>query len=391
VTAAIQIAAPADATLSDDDFRMDVRAFLAEKAPMSCKARVAEGVRLEPLEYRNWQKILHRRGWGAPLWPMEYGGPGWSAARLYIFEEEAARAHAPGQYHQGLNLIGPILMAYGSAAQRARYLPRILSADDWWCQGYSESAAGSDLAALKSMAVRDGDGWVVSGQKLWTSYAHVATHMFCLVRTSAAARKQDGLSLLLIPTGRPGVSIRPIITIDGRHHTNEVFLDRVRVSSDALVGEAGRGWSYGKALLRRERALAMSNGLRLVEHLAAVKSRLGRGDLGSDLAPLRGRLASLEVEITALTGLIMRALADEAGGAPAGPISSLLKLRWSELLQAVTECGLQAPTSLEGHAPASNENLSTHSYFYNRSTSIYGGTSEIQRDLVARSLLSRAS
>lgn len=373
-----------DQVQSDADFRAEVARFFEENVPASFKARTGEGVRLEPEDYRAWQKVLHRRGWGAPLWPVEHGGPGWTAAQIVIFEEEAARAHSPVQYHQGLNLIAPILMAYGGAEQCARFLPRILRADDWWCQGYSEPSAGSDLASLRTAARRDGDHYVVTGQKLWTSYAHVASHIFCLVRTDASGIKQAGLSLMLIEMSSPGVRVRPIVSIEGGRHLNEVFFEEVRVPVANLVGEEGRGWTYGKALLQRERALAMSNGLRLAEHLRVVKRRIM--DEG-DRPDLQRRIAGLEIEVRGLSGLIARALAQDPGGGARGPTSSVLKLIWSDLLQRVTECGLEIPFDGLNVPAADPGNFSTRSYFYNRSTSIYGGTSEIQREVIARLLL----
>jgi alkylation response protein AidB-like acyl-CoA dehydrogenase len=381
---------PAAFGLAPEDiaFRQEVRQFFADNLPAELVPRISEGIRLEPEEWRAWQRVLHARGWGAPLWPVEHGGTGWSATQIYIFEEEAARAHAPPQYHQGLNLIAPILMDYGNAAQKARYLPRILSGDDWWCQGYSEPNAGSDLASLKCRAERDGDVYVVTGQKTWTSYAHAASHMFLLARTSTSERKQDGISLLLIEMDSPGVTVRPIMTMDGRHHTNEVFLEGVRVPAENLVGEEGRGWGYGKALLARERALSMMNGLRLAQHLRSVAARVPPPRPDDPDAALRRRLNTLQIEVEALNFMILQSLASEAAGAPPGATASILKLRWSEILQAVGECGLEIPLyaeALQGQGP---ENLSASSYFFNRAVTIYGGTSEVQRNVVARALLS---
>lgn len=240
---------------ADTAFREEVRAFFASQTPEAFKARVRAGMRLEPAEFVEWQKRLHARGWGAPSWPKAYGGTGWTPTQLYIFESEAARADAPVPFHQGLELISPIIFTYGSAEQKVRYLPRILSSEDWWCQGYSEPNAGSDLASLTTRAVRDGDDYIVTGQKMWTSYAHVANRMFCLVRTDPDARKQAGISLLLLDMDMPGIDVRPIITMDEVHHTNEVFLDGVRVPAANLVGEEDMGWSYGKVLLDRERGV----------------------------------------------------------------------------------------------------------------------------------------
>jgi alkylation response protein AidB-like acyl-CoA dehydrogenase len=216
-------------------FRDEVRSFFANRLPAAWRTRVRAGIRLDPTDYIAYQKSLATRGWGAPTWPREFGGTGWTPTQLFIFESEASRADAPTQFHQGLELIGPILFTYGSAEQKSKYLPRIISADDWWCQGYSEPGAGSDLASLRTRAIRDGDSYVITGQKAWTSYAHIASHMFILARTSEEKRKQSGISLLLIDMATPGITVRPIDSLDERHHVNEVYLDEVRVPAGNLL------------------------------------------------------------------------------------------------------------------------------------------------------------
>jgi len=254
-------------TREEMDFRDEVRAFLGANVSPAHRDRVRAGIRLQPEELVAWQKTLAAHGWGAPNWPTEFGGTGWTPMQVCIFEMEASCADAPQQFHQGLDLIGPIIFTFGSPEQKARYLPRIISGDDWWCQGYTEPAAGSDLASLATRAVREGDEYVINGQKMWTSYAHVADHMFCLARTSVEERKQSGLSLILIPMNAPGITIRPIATMDEKVHSNEVFLDDVRVPVANLIGEEGRGWSYGKVLLDRERMFGAAGALRLRQQL----------------------------------------------------------------------------------------------------------------------------
>jgi alkylation response protein AidB-like acyl-CoA dehydrogenase len=381
---------------ADLAFRDEVRTFFAENVPQTFKARVRAGMRLEPAEFVAWQKLLHARGWAAPSWPKAYGGTGWTPTQLFIFESEAALADAPVQYHQGLELIGPIIFTFGDEAQKARYLPRILSSDDWWCQGYSEPNAGSDLASLTTRAVLDGEDYVVNGQKMWTSYAQVANRMFCLVRTDPDARKQAGISLLLIDMDTPGISIRPIITMDEIHHTNEVFLDNVRVPAANLIGEAGQGWGYGKVLLDRERGVTAATTLRLSQQLrgarAATEAALTPLGRLIDQPAVADRLAQLEIEVRALEVMVMRTMAEAASGQDSGPRASMIKVRWSELLQEVTEFWVEALgydagrfACLDGQSAM--EPWPAMGMLYSRVTSIYGGANEIQRNIIARRAL----
>jgi alkylation response protein AidB-like acyl-CoA dehydrogenase len=386
--------------LNADDraFRDDVRTFFEENTPEIFKPRVRTGMRLEPAEYTAWQKLLHARGWGAPSWPKIHGGTGWGPTRHFIFESEASRADAPMQYHQGLELIGPIIFTYGSEAQKARYLPAIVSGDDWWCQGYSEPNAGSDLASLTTRAVRDGDYYVINGQKAWTSYAHVANRMFLLARTDSHARKQAGISLFLLDTNLPGITIRPVVTLDEVHHTNEVFLDDVRVPLESLLGEEGRGWAYGKALLDRERGVTAAFTLRLSQQLRGVRTaasatRVGDGVLLDD-ARIADRIAQFEIEAMALEAMVMRTMAEAAAGQDSGPRASMIKVRWSELLQQVTEFWVEALgydaalfNAAGDHAPALDGPWPAKGMLYSRVTSIYGGANEVQRNIIARRAL----
>jgi len=387
---------------SEEDlaFRLEVRRFCAQNVPSSLRARVRAGLRPTPEEFRNWQDILYKQGWGAPTWPREYGGTGWSPVQFHIFEQETAAADAPPQFHQGLELIGPIIFTYGTAEQKARYLPRILSGEDWWCQGYSEPQAGSDLASLRTRAVRDGDHYIVNGQKLWTSYAYAANRMFCLVRTSDETRKQDGISLLLIDMDTPGITVRPFQTLDEQAHVTEVFLDNVRVPVNHLLGEEGRGWSYGKVLLDRERALTATLGVRLTRQLGYVSERARETIEGDRVLyrnpAFRAKLAQLEIEVQAIDQMGLRMLADNVAGVDTGPRGSMIKLRWSELLQRATELWVEtlgydamrfAPAGSAPGTVAQDQSGPMTAYLHSRVTSIYGGANEIQRNIIARRAL----
>lgn len=379
-------------------FRDEVRAFMAENVRPEYRTALRAGLRPTPEEMTDWQRRLAARGWGAPTWPTEYGGTGWTPTQLYIFESEGVRAEAPIQFHQGLELIGPIIFTYGSEEQKARYLPRIVSGEDWWCQGYSEPGAGSDLAGLSTRAARDGDHYIVNGQKMWTSYAHVSTHMFMLVRTSAEERKQAGISLMLVAMDTPGMTVRPVITLDEHHHTNEVFLDDVRVPVENLVGEEGQGWNYGKVLLDRERAVGAATSLRVAIQLKAVRETAGRIMVsGKPLLAnpdFASRLAQAEIEALAVETMVMRLMADAHAGLDSGPRASMLKLRWSDLQQAATELWAEALgydaavfAPIDGEQSMAMPADMPHAMrgaVYSRVTSIYGGSSEIQRNIIAR-------
>ena len=390
-----------DFTPDELAFRDEVRAFFAEVVPPTWLIRVRAGLRLEPEELIGYQRALAAKGWGAPTWPVAHGGTGWTPTQLYIFESESTRAGAPIQFHQGLELIGPIIFTYGSPELKARYLPAIVSAQDWWCQGYSEPGAGSDLASLATSAVRDGDDYVVNGQKMWTSYAQVANRMFLLVRTSQEAKRQQGISLLLVDMDTPGIKIRKIETMDEKYHTNEVFLDNVRVPVANLVGEEGRGWEYGKVLLDRERMVCSATAIHLPQVLDGVREAARTRRVGSvpliDTPLFRARLAQLEIEALALETMVLRLLADLAAGADSGPRGSMVKLRWSDLYQRgmalwIDALGPEAAhfRSLDGADPTglpTDMPYAMQGALYSRVTSIYGGSSEIQHNIIARRAL----
>lgn len=386
-----------DFDAADLTFREEVREFFADAVPEAWKTRVRAGLRLDPADLIAWQRRIAARGWGAPTWSVEYGGTGWSPTQLYIFWSEAARADAPMQYHQGLELIGPILQTYGTDAQRDHYLPRIINSDDWWCQGYSEPGAGSDLAALRTRADRDGDYYVLNGQKAWTSYAHVSQQMFLLARTSTEARRQDGISLILVPMDAAGLRMQPTPTMDGKHTANDVFFDNVRVPVANLVGEEGRGWAYGKVLLDRERMVAACNAIFLTQLSRGIR-RAAERKIGGvaliDRPIVASRIGQFDIEVAALQTMVLRLMDDAARGADSGPRGSMVKLRWSQLLQAgtamwVSSLGPEA-AHYEGWGGTST-NADLHyplqGALYSRVTSIYGGTSEIQHDIIARRAL----
>ena len=393
-----------DLTYTGDDlaFRDQVRAFLEAELPADLRHKVRNHLRLHKDDYVRWHRILARQGWAAPGWPREYGGPGWTPVQRHIFEEDCARAGTPPVLPFGVNMVAPVIMAFGSQAQKDYYLPRILSCEDWWCQGYSEPGAGSDLASLKTTAVRDGDHYVVNGQKTWTTLAQHADMIFCLVRTDPGVRKQEGISFLLIDMHAPGVTVRPIIMLDEDHEVNEVFFDNVRVPVANLVGQENRGWTYAKYLLGHERTGIAAVG-RSKRELARLKA-LARRER-KDGAPLlrdplfAAKVADLEIELMALEMTVLRVLAD-ASRAP-GPEASVLKVRGTEIQQRLSELMVEAagplalpfdPAYLEGetgHSVIDDDfaaPLLPH-YFNYRKTSIYGGSNEIQRNIISQMIL----
>jgi alkylation response protein AidB-like acyl-CoA dehydrogenase len=394
-------------TTGDLAFRDQVRAFLAAELPGELRHKVLNHLRLDKDDYVRWHRILARQGWAAPGWPREYGGPGWTPVQRHIFDEECARAGTPPVLPFGVNMVAPVIMAFGSQAQKDHYLPRILSCEDWWCQGYSEPGAGSDLASLKTTAVREGDVYVVNGQKTWTTLAQHADMIFCLVRTDGSVRKQEGISFLLIDMHAPGVTVRPIIMLDEDHEVNEVFFDNVRVPVDNLVGQENKGWTYAKYLLGHERTGIAAVGrskreLSRLKTLAMRESKNGRPLLEDPL--FAARVAELEIELMALEMTVLRVLAQAnpqgKSGAP-GPEASVLKIRGTDIQQRLTELMVEAagpmalpfdPRYLEGERERSVADddfaapLLAH-YFNYRKTSIYGGSNEIQRNIISQMIL----
>jgi alkylation response protein AidB-like acyl-CoA dehydrogenase len=388
-----------DFSPEDEAFRAEVREFLASHYPANIRRKVELGLALSKDDYVQFQRLLYLQGWIAPSWPVEFGGCGWSATRRYIFEDELAAADTPRIMPFGLKMLAPVLMAFGTPAQQQRFLPRILASEDWWCQGYSEPGAGSDLAALRTRAEPVQGGYRVSGSKMWTTYAHYADWMFALVRTDSAGKKQEGISFVLIDMRSPGVSVRPIITIDGLHVVNQVFLEDVFVPADCLVGGEGKGWGIAKFLLGHERSniagVARSKQqLRRLKRIAAERGLLADHRFAD-------QLARLEIDLLALEYTDLRALWEEAAGHAPGPQASLLKIRGTQIQQALTELLMQAvgPYALpydakvlklgwQGAAPVGPEYAAplAASYFDTRKTSIYGGSNEIQKNILAKAV-----
>ncbi|MBY9066975.1 acyl-CoA dehydrogenase family protein [Hyphomonas sp. WL0036] len=386
-----------DLSPQDIEFQEEVRAFLRDNLTpeLAAAGRLATSVFIEPEFTLPWQRILHARGWVAPHWPKEYGGPGWSEMQRYIFATETARAGAPGLAPMGLGMVGPCIIGYGTPEQKAHYLPRILSGEDYWCQGYSEPGSGSDLASLQLRAVSDGDDYILNGTKIWTTHAHHANKMFCLVRTDPAAKPQQGITFLLLDMNTPGIKVDPIITLAGEHELNQVFFDDVRVPKSGRLGEENDGWSVAKYLLEFERSGGSSAGLE------AGLSRLHSYVAGLGDADLMRRTTELATRIEAIKGTEQRILSAVSSGKPPGPAASMLKIQRTELMQAVDELsimagGLQACVhQLDAVHPLSNvepvgpKELVTAMprYLNNRAGSIYGGSNEIQRGIIAKGVL----
>ncbi|MEO0882115.1 MAG: acyl-CoA dehydrogenase family protein [Pseudomonadota bacterium] len=391
-------------TPEETAFREEVRAFITANYPQDLKG-LGGREDLKKEEFLAWHKILHKNGWVAPAWPKEYGGTGWTATQRYIWSEENARVDAIMPLPFGVSMVGPVIYTFGSDAQKERFLPRILSGEDWWCQGYSEPGSGSDLASLKTTAVRDGDHYVLNGQKTWTTLAQHADWGFFLCRTDPdAAKPQEGISFILVDMNTPGIEVRPIITIDGNHEVNETWLTDVRVPVENLVGVENQGWTYAKFLLAHERSgiAGVARSKRGIEKLREIAStELLDGDpLISDQDFAR-KISQLEIDLTALEFTELRTLAGEAQGKGPGPESSILKIKGTEIQQRITELVLEAAGNY-GHPyhrglvdEGDNKfeigpdyaGASAPTYFNMRKTSIYGGSNEIQRNIIAKMIL----
>jgi pimeloyl-CoA dehydrogenase large subunit len=391
-------------TKEEEAFRQEVRQFVRDNLAESTRRKVESGLRLAKHDYVGWQQALYPKGWAAPNWPAAYGGTGWAPVQHWIFEEETARGCAPPIIAFGLNMVGPVIIQFGSEMQKKHFLPRILSSEDWWCQGFSEPGAGSDLASLKTRAVRDGDYFIVNGQKTWTTLAQHADMMFCLVRTDPSAKKQEGISFLLIDMKTPGITVRPIYLIDGEPEVNEVFFDDVRVPAENLVGQLNKGWDYAKFLLGYERTGIAGVGrskqqLRRLKRIAAAERSDGHPLI--DDARFRDRLASLEIELLALEMTNLRILTAERNGKPPGVEASMLKIKGTEIQQTITELLLEAigPYGMPFEQQALHEGWNdapigpdyaapiAAGYFNWRKVSIFGGSNEIQRNIIAKMML----
>jgi alkylation response protein AidB-like acyl-CoA dehydrogenase len=391
-------------TAEEEAFRLDVRHFYAEFLPPRFAEKVGFGQSLSKAEQEEWHAILAKKGWLAPHWPVEWGGTGWSVVQKYIFDVESSLANAPMPVAFAFSMLAPVLLKYGSEAQKRHWLPRMLNGSDWWCQGYSEPGAGSDLAAVKTRAVLNGDHYIVNGQKTWTSYGQYANMIFALVRTSDTGRQQEGISFLLIDMATPGVEVRPIITLDGAHEVNEIFFTDVLVPVANLVGEQDRGWTYAKYLLTYERTSMAGVGrssaaLSSLKTMAAKQCRGGASLLDDPL--FAARLARLEIELANLSTTALRVVASVAGGGAPGAESSMLKIKGTELRQ---EISMLARRGLGPHAqPFIPESLEegfngepvgpsgaaaiTPNYLNLRKLSIFGGSNEIQKNIISKMIL----
>ena len=373
-------------------FRDEVRRFLAAELPADIRDRMSrdDNSRIRE-DIQQWQKILHAKGWGAPAWPVESGGTGWNKTQQYLFETECALADAPAQLAFGIKMVAPVIMRYGSAEQQQRFLPRILAAEDWWCQGYSETGSGSDLASLKMKAERDGDDYVLNGRKVWNTLGQFADWIFCLVRTDPAAKPQKGISFLLIDMKTPGISVRPTRLLDGTFEVNEIWFDDVRVPVANRVGEENQGWTYAKFLLGHERTNIAGIGackreLQRLKQDAASVMKDGRSLLED---PLFGsKVAQVEIELTALEVTNMRVIFAEAANHAPGPEASMLKIRGTEIMQRISELQVEllGPGAL-AYRPDDDGSRATAAYLNLRKLSIFGGSNEIQRNIIAHMIL----
>jgi hypothetical protein len=391
-------------TPEDQAFRLEVRRFVEQRLPDDIRRKVLGFLRVEREDYVRWQRVLAERGWGAPGWPVAFGGCGWNAVQRNIFDDECFAGGAPRQMPFGLSMIAPVLTKFGTPAQQQRFLPRIVTMDDWWCQGYSEPGAGSDLASLKTRAERRGDRYIVNGQKTWTSFAHWANWIFALVRTAADGKPQQGISLLLMPMASPGITVRPIKTLDGGFDVNEVFFDDVEVPLENLVGEENAGWTIAKYLLGHERTNIAGLGmckrlLRRLKELARSQRKHG-APLIDDLR-FRDKLARIEMDVLAHEWALARLLSLEQAGQALGDGPSMLKIRGSEIQatlgELLMECagpyalpclhdaltlGYAGPT-----AGGAELNPLAGLYLDLRKVAIYGGTNEIQRGLIGKAVV----
>jgi alkylation response protein AidB-like acyl-CoA dehydrogenase len=384
-------------------FSAEVRAFIAENYPERLRGKQDEGEDLSKEDFLSWHKVLAKKGWIAPAWPVEYGGTGWSATQKYIWSEETARADCIRMVPFGLTMVGPVIYTFGTPAQKAQFLPRILSGEDWWCQGYSEPGAGSDLANLRTSAVLEGDHYVVNGQKTWTTLAQHADWGFFLVRTNKDVKAQEGISFLLIDMKSPGVTVRPIITLGGEHEVNEVWLEDVRVPVDQRVYEENKGWTCAKFLLAHERTgiagvAASKRGVEKIKDIARTELDGDKSLLSNPF--FKRKISALEVDLTALEYTELRSLAGEHAGKAPGPESSLLKIKGSEIQQRLTELALEAvghygAPYFRGFGEGDNAHpigpdyahRAAPTYFNTRKTTIYGGSNEIQRNIIAKMVL----
>ena len=391
-------------TPQEEAFRAEVQAFLKAKLPERIATKVKAGQRLTKADQDEWHAILNERGWLANHWPEAYGGPGWGAVEKFIFDTECALAGGPRIVPFGVNMLGPVLIKFGNEVQKKYWLPRILSGADWWCQGYSEPGAGSDLASVKTTAVRQGDHYIVNGQKTWTTQGQHANMIFCLVRTDREAKAQSGISFLLVDMKSPGVELRPIRTLDGDKEVNEVFFTDVKVPVENLVGEENKGWTYAKYLLTYERTGIAGVGfcIAALAKLKVVAAKVMKNGQPLDQDPLfAARMAQVEIDLENMKTTNLRVIAAVAGGGVPGAESSMLKIRGTEIRQEILSLIRRAvgPYALpfieeaqyEGYAeePVGPKEAATAAanYFNYRKLSIFGGSNEIQKNIISKMIL----
>jgi alkylation response protein AidB-like acyl-CoA dehydrogenase len=392
-------------TSEEKDFQQEVQQFLQQKLPKDIARKTKSALHLSKKECNEWQKILYKQGWAASNWPVEHGGTGWTPTQKYIFANECAKAGGPDVIPFGLKMVAPIIYTFGSEEQKQRFLPDILASNVWWCQGYSETGAGSDLAAMKTTAVKDGDEYVVNGTKTWTTLGQHADWIFCLVRTGPpSAKNQEAISFLLINMHDPKISVSPIITIDGRHEVNEVHFDNVRVPANNLIGAQGQGWTYAKVLLTHERTgiarVAISKD-RLVQLKDLVEASPNGTDSLINDTVFAQKIANVEIDLLALEYTELRTLSALSTGQAPGPESSILKIVGTQIIQAIDELYVEAAgyysmpfvpfqfhDEFEGqHIGPDMATNSSLRYFNNRKTSIYGGSNEIQTNIISKAVL----
>ncbi len=394
-----------DFTPEELAFQEEARQFLEEKYPKRIQNKVRNGIHLEKQDWVEWQQILAEKGWAAVNWPVEHGGTGWTPTQKYIWSNECAKASALEVMAFGMKMVAPVIYSFGNEEQKKRFLPDILSSKVWWCQGYSEPNAGSDLASLRTTATREGDEYVLNGTKTWTTLGHFADWIFCLVRTGDSDTKnQEAISFILCDMKTPGITVSPIITLEGHREVNEVHFDNVRVPAENLIGQEGRGWTYAKLLLTHERT-GIAQVARSKVRLGKLKEKASEVSNGGptlmDDPAFKQKIADLEVDLMALETTELRTLASVSTGKAPGPESSILKIKGSEIAQMIDELNVemagyycvpflkeQFTEDFEGEwiGPESACNAAPH-YFNNRKASIYGGSNEIQKNIICKAVL----
>ena len=386
-------------TPEEQAFREQIRAWVAKSLPAEISHKVHNSLRMTKQDMQAWARILGKEGWLGWGWPKQFGGPGWNSIQQHLFEEECALAGAPRVVPFGPVMVAPVIMAFGTPAQQERFLPGIMSGEVWWSQGYSEPGSGSDLASVKCKAERKGDYYLVNGQKTWTTLGQHGDWIFCLVRTNSEGKPQTGISFLLIDMKSPGVSVRPIVLLDGEAEVNEVWFDNVEVPADQLIGEENKGWTYAKHLLAHERTniADVNRGKRELERL----KRVAQAEGVYDDPRFRDEIAKVEVDLVALEMMVLRVLAAAKNGKNSLDVAGLLKIRGSEIQQRYTELMMLAggPASVPfireameagwqgGFAAAAHVAPLAGTYFNYRKTTIYGGSNEVQRNIVAQTVL----